>query len=350
MILVEGYMDVVGLSEKGVNNAVATMGTALTEEHCQMIRGYVPRVVTVFDPDAGGKEAWHRSVHLLLSSGLLAKDLTLPDEKDPDEFVQEAGAETFYQMCQAAPRQITKLLKEIASEGQLTEEATGIWLERLSPVLYATRRAPDRALIWDNISLVLKVSHEALKEMSETYSGRKAATAPLVNPKPSNQAPKAPVAKPLSNSDKLDFEFFKSCLDSPKTFLDMKPSEWAPLLQNERARHWLEKLAAVQTAQSWVEVLSQLVQTETDLNLQGIASENLMSEQKEAQNNMQSEGQPKAKKAEILLELTERLKKRQRERSIKALTTQIKLSEKMGDEKEGLRLLSELKSLRTTPS
>ena len=346
MILVEGYMDVVGLSEKGVNNAVATMGTALTEEHCQTIRGYVPRVVTVFDPDAGGKEAWHRSVHLLLSSGLLAKDLTLPDEKDPDEFVQEAGSETFYQMCQAAPRQITKLLKEIASEGKLTEEGTATWLEKLSPILYATRRAPDRTLIWDNISLVLKVSHQALKEMSESYAGRKPA-APLTVPQAPSK-PKAPTK--ISSSDKLDFDFFKACLDSPKIFLNMTSTTWAPLLNNAQVKLWLEKLAAVKSAQGWIDVLSQLIQNETDSTLQGMASENLLSEQQEGQKNMQTEGQPKVKKTEILTELTERLKSRSRELSIKALTTQIKLSEKMGDEKEGLRLLGELKTLRSPSS
>lgn len=121
-VIVEGYMDVVGLYERGVENAVATMGTALTEEHAFQLKALTRRVVTVFDPDSAGSDAWHRSVHLFMTCGLFAKDLSLPDGKDPDEFIVAEGAEKFYKLCEKSPRQITKLLKEIAEKGPLSEE------------------------------------------------------------------------------------------------------------------------------------------------------------------------------------------------------------------------------------
>lgn len=175
-ILVEGYMDVVGLFEKGVTNAVATMGTALTEEHCRSLRAHTKKVVTVFDPDAAGKDAWHRSVDIFMRAGMFAKDLELPDGLDPDEFVQQYSAEEFYKRCEAAPRQVTKLLREIATQGALSEEQRAHWLERLTPVLIASRRLPDRALIWDSLALVLNVSVEMLKELSQ--EGRRSGRLP----------------------------------------------------------------------------------------------------------------------------------------------------------------------------
>ena len=74
----------------GVDNAVATLGTAVTTEHCQQLKALTRRVVTVFDADAAGNEAWQRSVHLFLELGIFAKDLSLPPGKD-SQTAMEAG-------------------------------------------------------------------------------------------------------------------------------------------------------------------------------------------------------------------------------------------------------------------
>jgi DNA primase len=193
-VIVEGYMDVVGLSEAGVQNAVATMGTAFTEEHCLLLRGLTRKVVTVFDPDKAGTEASRRSVHIFLNAGIFAKDLILPEGKDPDEYVLAHGAESFFELCERAPRQVTKLLKEVAAEGPLSEEQRTQWLERLTPVLVASRRLPDRALLWDNLSLVLQLSLETLQAVAEGAGARQQALKPSValrNPNAPNPASRA---------------------------------------------------------------------------------------------------------------------------------------------------------------
>ena len=333
-VIVEGYMDVVGLMEAGVDNAVATMGTALTEEHCKKLKGITSRVVTVFDPDAGGQEAWHRSVHLFMSEGLFAKDLSLPDQKDPDEFVIESGAEVFYKMCEKAPRQVTKLLKEIASQGSLSGEESAKLLAQLSPVLVASKKLPlsDRALLWDDISLLLNVSISALKEISagNPFRGQK---------NQQTASASAPVRKPsLPPVETLDIKFFRACCRNPKAFLNRPKQPWQDTLKDERVKEWLDRLHESQDEAKFRAILELLLQKETDSLLLSVASEApFASKQEETQEETQ----------ELFSELYQSLCKRAKEAKIKRLTAQIRLNQRLGDDKEGLRLLERLKELRS---
>jgi DNA primase catalytic core len=347
-IIVEGYMDVIGLNERGVNNAVATMGTALTEEHCTLLKGITQRVVTVFDPDAGGQEAWRRSVHLFLSYGLFAKDLSLPANTDPDEYIQQEGAEKFYAACERAPRQITKLLREIAGQGPLSEEETGKWLQELTPILVASRRLPDRALIWDNISLVLKVSMDALRELSEGTGGNAARTV-VANAAASDAQAKTdarnarPPIKPGNRREKplvdpLEMEFFRAALRAPQAFKALDRTIWEPALKYPRIRHWLVRLSDADGG--WTTLLEELAMSDEDPLLQGSATASLLP----APETGSSDAPPQVS-LEILFE---RMRLRKKELEIKALSAQVRLTERLGDDQEGLRLLERLKDLRSS--
>jgi DNA primase len=87
LIIVEGYFDLLALWNNGIPNVAATLGTALTREHVDLIKRYTGAVAVTFDTDAGGKAALERSMSLFLEKGLRAKAVVLPDGKDPDEFV-----------------------------------------------------------------------------------------------------------------------------------------------------------------------------------------------------------------------------------------------------------------------
>jgi len=345
-LIVEGYMDVVGLNEHGVNNALATMGTALTEEHCSQLRGMTSKVVTVFDADAGGQEAYRRSVHLFLNAGIFAKDLSLPEGKDPDEFIQSQGEENFYKLCEKAPRQITKLLKEIASEGNLSEEETARWLDELTPILVASRRSPDRAVLWDNISLVLKISVQSLRELAEGAMARTAAQgAHKSNSAPAQGASRSPrpgTKRPARPLNALDLEFFQVSLRFPEDFLKIPLGDWADAIKDERMRHWLKRLHESGSVAGMFGVGEELIQTETDPRLQSAATACLLGAEGGA--TAPAEEQPQG----LLDALCERLKKRRREDEVKALSAQIRLSERMGNNEEGIRLLEQLKLLRST--
>ncbi len=91
LILVEGYMDVIALHQAGFENAVATLGTALTTEQAMIIKRYCDEVVICYDADEAGQKATARAISILRPTGLNIKVLTVPNGKDPDEFIKSYG-------------------------------------------------------------------------------------------------------------------------------------------------------------------------------------------------------------------------------------------------------------------
>lgn len=103
LILVEGYMDVVSLVQKGVTGVVATLGTALTPEQVALIKRYVPRVVVAYDGDGAGQKAIARALDMFEEQELPARVLKFPGGQDPDEYVREHGREAFDALEALAP-------------------------------------------------------------------------------------------------------------------------------------------------------------------------------------------------------------------------------------------------------
>jgi DNA primase len=95
VILVEGYLDVMTLVQAGINNVVASSGTALTTEQVQLISRYTKNVVVIYDADLAGIKAAKRSIELILEAGLDLKVVTLPEGEDPDSIVRTKGKAEF---------------------------------------------------------------------------------------------------------------------------------------------------------------------------------------------------------------------------------------------------------------
>lgn len=93
LILCEGYMDVITLHAAGFENAVATLGTALTAEQARIMTKYTKKVLISYDSDDAGQRAADRAIRILGDVGLDVRILKLPDAKDPDEFIKKFGAE-----------------------------------------------------------------------------------------------------------------------------------------------------------------------------------------------------------------------------------------------------------------
>lgn len=94
-VLVEGYMDAIGVSAAGVREVVASCGTALTAQQVQSLRRHSDKIVVNFDPDAAGANAAERSINLLLDESMHVRILELEGGLDPDEYCKERGAETY---------------------------------------------------------------------------------------------------------------------------------------------------------------------------------------------------------------------------------------------------------------
>ena len=119
LIVVEGYMDVVALAQHGITNAVATLGTSVTEDHLQRMYRLVDEVVFCFDGDSAGRRAAQRALeHVLpvMIDGRQARFLFLPEGEDPDSLVRREGAERFQDRIRCASA-LSEFLFDQAREG-----------------------------------------------------------------------------------------------------------------------------------------------------------------------------------------------------------------------------------------
>jgi len=101
-IIVEGYMDVISLYQNGVRNVTASLGTALTENQARLLKRYTNQVILSYDADEAGKNATLRGMEILHKENFRMKVLTVPDGKDPDEYIKKHGKTAFLQLAKSA--------------------------------------------------------------------------------------------------------------------------------------------------------------------------------------------------------------------------------------------------------
>ncbi len=102
LILCEGYMDVIALHAAGFENAIATLGTAITPEQARLISRYTSKVILCYDSDEAGRKADIKALKLLGEVGVDVTVLKVPGEKDPDEFIKVNGADKFRALLSAS--------------------------------------------------------------------------------------------------------------------------------------------------------------------------------------------------------------------------------------------------------
>ncbi len=103
VVLVEGYMDVVSLTQFGVTGVCATLGTALTNEQAKLLKRFAPKVYLSYDGDSAGQHAILRGLDILEAEGIPARVLDFPDGLDPDEFIRRDGLEGFEKLPALSP-------------------------------------------------------------------------------------------------------------------------------------------------------------------------------------------------------------------------------------------------------
>ncbi len=164
LIVVEGYLDCIRLHEAGFTNSVATLGTALTEEHATILHRYVPEVVLVFDGDSAGMNAALRGLPVLLEEGLHVRLVALPEGNDPDDLIRERGGEAFGKLLADAEDFVDFQYRVLANrfgpqEGAGLVRLTAEFVETLSHV--ANPVLVDRALA--KLAARLKVEESSLR-------------------------------------------------------------------------------------------------------------------------------------------------------------------------------------------
>lgn len=116
LILCEGYMDVIAVNSAGFPNAVATLGTALTKEQAVLMKRFADDVIICYDADEAGQKATRRAIDILRSTGLNIRVLTVPEGKDPDEFIRKHGSNgnaAFYNLVKDSANDVDYKLQKI---------------------------------------------------------------------------------------------------------------------------------------------------------------------------------------------------------------------------------------------
>ncbi len=162
--LVEGYFDLISLYQAGIENTVATLGTALTAHHVRLLKGVSERVILVFDSDTAGIKAAARAIEIFDREGGEASILVLPRGHDPDSFVRSEGPDRFRELADAAVSPVEFLMSQaIRKWGDGVEGKVRILSEMKRP-LGAIRDPVKRSLYIKNLSERIGVDEERIAE------------------------------------------------------------------------------------------------------------------------------------------------------------------------------------------
>ena len=160
-IFVEGYFDLISLWNTGIRNVVATLGTALTRDHVDLIRRYAEQVVVVFDPDVAGKKAMARSIELFLSGNVHAKTVVLPDGHDPDQYVRTYGGVAFVELIKHAQSMVDYYIENIIGTVATLEKKRDALRESVAFITHIDN-ASERDLFIRRVSEKLGLNQELL--------------------------------------------------------------------------------------------------------------------------------------------------------------------------------------------
>jgi DNA primase len=163
-VLVEGYFDVAQALGAGIENVVASSGTALTSAQARLLKRFASKVVLSFDPDAAGQGAAARSSELLVSEGFQVNVAMLPAGQDPDNFIRHHGGEAYVQRLRESKPYLEYLLDRTAAELDLTrDEGRREFLNRMLNVAARIPEAAARDQFADRLAHRARITEEVVR-------------------------------------------------------------------------------------------------------------------------------------------------------------------------------------------
>lgn len=201
VLVVEGYMDFLALYAAGIRNVAATLGTAMTQQHAQVLKRHTKNVIVLFDGDSAGQKAAFRSLPILLAEGLFPRGVTLPNKLDPDDFVKAHGADALRSLLRAAPELFFKFLEGLMEKfGSQPSDKVHL-INEVSPVLRVTSEEALRDLYMAEVARRLNVPTAWLKKVLEGKAPANESfmpkNVPTPAPRPQQNSKMSASAKPL---------------------------------------------------------------------------------------------------------------------------------------------------------
>lgn len=225
-IVVEGYMDVLALHDHGIREAVATLGTALTDAHVRRLKGYAPEAVVIFDADEAGKKAALKSLPLFMSEGLKGRAVALPGNHDPDSFVNDQGPASLRELIGKAGSLFDFHLEMSFSEMDGSIEAKSAVIQDVLRVLAKLRNVSQQSLYMRRLSERVGVKEDflwlELRGLERDMSGEG-----------ENQRLRERLAKPsVEKRFNRDLHFLNLLIHHPQEALGLKHLPWQVLLSD----------------------------------------------------------------------------------------------------------------------
>lgn len=174
IILVEGYMDAIALHQYGFDCAVASLGTALTEDGAALLSRYTDQVVLIYDSDTAGQNATKRAIPILEKAGLQVKVLQVRDAKDPDEYLKKFGADKFKNLLEESANRVEYQLNAIRKKYDIREDDQKVkYLQECAELIATLPSAVRREVYGARVAEEAKISGDAMQlEVSRAYKRR----------------------------------------------------------------------------------------------------------------------------------------------------------------------------------
>lgn len=184
IILCEGYMDVIAMHQAGFTQAVASLGTAFTEEQAALLRRYTENVLLAYDSDGAGVKAALRAIGILRNAGLTGKVINMQPYKDPDEFMKALGQEAFEERIQQAENSFFFEIRIL--EGQFNmadpEEKTKFYRE-IAGKLCEFPEEMERDNYLAAVAEKYFIGVDSLRKLVTSYASRSGPARPIERPK-----------------------------------------------------------------------------------------------------------------------------------------------------------------------
>ena len=174
LILVEGYMDAIALHQFGFDCAVASLGTALTEDGANLLSRYTEQVVLIYDGDEAGQNATQRAIPILEKAGLQVKVLKMRDAKDPDEFLKKFGADRFKLLLEESSNRVEYQLNAILKKYDLRDDDQKVkYLQESAELISSLSSSVQREVYGNRVAEAAGISMEAMKlEVGRAFKRR----------------------------------------------------------------------------------------------------------------------------------------------------------------------------------
>ena len=174
LILVEGNIDVVALHQYGFDNAVASLGTSLTDEQAALMTRYAEQVVLLYDSDQAGQNATARAIPILEKAGLRVKVLHVHDAKDPDEFLKKFGADKLKLLLAESANRVEYQLNAIRQKYDLRVDDQKIrYVQESAELICTLDSSVKREVYGGRVAEAAGISPDAMKlEIGKAFKRR----------------------------------------------------------------------------------------------------------------------------------------------------------------------------------